>query len=96
MKAATDQMLYEAACYKRNAASEEYDAARAKHETALQTARPFMLLRPRILPDGNKWYALYGENLQEGVCGFGDTPEQASTEFDIAWLNQRLEYDTRR
>ena len=51
--------------------------------------RPFMLLRPAMFPDGNKWCALYGSNLQEGVAGFGDTPAQAATQFDIEWLNCR-------
>lgn len=27
--------------------------------------------------DGDKWCALAGENLQEGVAGFGDTPSAA-------------------
>lgn len=27
--------------------------------------------------DGNKWCALYGENLQEGLAGFGDSPIMA-------------------
>jgi len=52
--------------------------------------RPFMLLRPRIYPDGNQWCALYGENIQEGVCGFGDTPELASRDFDKSWHSQKL------
>lgn len=31
--------------------------------------------------------ALLGENIQEGVCGFGKTPALAMTAFDLAWLN---------
>ena len=31
----------------------------------------------RIFPDGNMWCALIGPDLQEGVAGFGTTPEQA-------------------
>ncbi len=31
----------------------------------------------RISLDGNKWCALCGPNLQEGLSGFGDTPEEA-------------------
>lgn len=49
--------------------------------------RPFMLLKPKMLPDGNKWCALYGSNIMEGVCAFGDTPEQAAIQFDIEWKN---------
>lgn len=29
--------------------------------------------------DGNLWCALYGENLQEGITGWGDTREEACT-----------------
>lgn len=31
--------------------------------------------------DGNKWCILAGENIQEGICGFGDTVEEALYEF---------------
>lgn len=43
------------------------------------------LLRPAIYIDGDKWCCLYGENIQDGVCGFGDTPRQAAMEFVRAW-----------
>lgn len=29
--------------------------------------------------DGNQWRLLWGENLQEGEVGYGDTPSQAIT-----------------
>ena len=41
-------------------------------------------LRPTIKKDGNKWCVLYGENLQEGIAGFGDTPMQAVDDFNFA------------
>ena len=31
--------------------------------------------------DGNQWCFLYGENIQEGVCGFGDTIRDAAIDF---------------
>lgn len=31
--------------------------------------------------DGDKWCALYGKNLQEGISGFGDTQAEALREF---------------
>lgn len=74
-------MLHQAACYKSNAAEYEEQAERER-------VRPFMLLRPKICKDGNKWCAMYGENIQDGVCGFGDTPAQAATNFDFNWLNE--------
>ncbi len=46
---------------------------------------PHVLMRPKIQMDGNQWCALYGENLMEGVAGFGDTPELAMVAFDKAW-----------
>lgn len=64
-------------------------AASAHEEVAIEQARPFMLLKPKMYPDGNQWCALYGENLQEGVSGFGDTPHKASIQFDVEWLNSQ-------
>lgn len=50
-----------------------------------QRSRPSMLLRPSLTIDGNQWCALYGANLQDGVCGFGDSPELAMADFDFNW-----------
>lgn len=60
-------------------------------QTEAQRQRPFMLLRPKMYPDGNQWCALYGDNIQEGVCGFGDTPGSAAAAFDEAWYRQKLQ-----
>lgn len=54
-----------------------------------ERARPFVLLRPRMFPDGDQWCALYGDNLQDGVAGFGDTPANAAVDFDVQWLNAK-------
>jgi hypothetical protein len=35
-------------------------------------------------PDGNSWCVLWGANLQDGVCGFGDTPYMAVIDFNRA------------
>lgn len=45
-------------------------------------ASPFVHLKPRLFMDQGKWCALYGENLQDGLAGFGDTPEGAMSDFD--------------
>lgn len=50
--------------------------------------RPFILLRPKMFPDGYQWCALYGDNIHDGVAGFGDTPAKAAEAFDLAWLNE--------
>jgi hypothetical protein len=53
-------------------------------------AAPSTHLRPRLFPDGNRWCALYGENLQDGLCGFGKTPEGAMADFDYNFRSQTL------
>ncbi len=72
---------YAAACREGWAADDLVIAAKEKK-------RPFMLLRPRMFREGNQWCALYGENLQEGVAGFGDSPEEAALSFDSEWIKK--------
>lgn len=47
--------------------------------------RPSAVYRPRIFVDSAHWCALYGENLQDGVAGFGKSPAEAMDAFDAAW-----------
>jgi hypothetical protein len=49
----------------------------------------FFKLKPRLFIDGDMWCALYGENLQDGVAGFGETPDLAAKDFDKNWMNQK-------
>jgi len=58
------------------------------YANACEGQRPFILLRPRVFIDGNQWCALYGDNLQDGVAGFGDSPEYAAWNFDKAWCEK--------
>lgn len=51
-------------------------------EAAWEHQRPSVLFRPVLSADGMMWCALLGENLQEGVAGFGDTPAAAMLAFD--------------
>jgi len=62
-----------------------YRMAQSFNETELERQRPHVLMRPKLMLDGDKWCVLYGENLQEGLAGFGATPEQAMNAFDAAW-----------
>lgn len=39
-------------------------------------------LKPKITLDGNQYCCLYGDNLQEGISGFGDTPYAAVIDFN--------------
>ena len=68
----------------------QWNAAAMAGMTEEMRQRPFTLLRPRMFPDGNQWCALYGDDLQSGVSGFGDTPEKAAADFDKAWTENRL------
>ena len=52
---------------------------------SLKMNEPFTLYRPHLYLDGNQWCALYGDNLQEGVAGFGDSPELAVAAFNEEW-----------
>lgn len=50
---------------------------------------PHVLLKPSIYPDGTKWCALLGPNIQEGIVGFGGTPAEAAADFDRAWCRAK-------
>ena len=67
----------------------ESDYWNEMYAAACEERRPFIQLRPRMFQDGNQWCALYGENLQEGVAGFGASPDLAAWNFDRAWVARR-------
>lgn len=46
---------------------------------------PSAVYRPKVFLDGDQWCALYGDNLQDGVAGFGDTPHLATQDFNARW-----------
>lgn len=46
---------------------------------------PSAIYRPNIYIDGNQWCALYGDDLQSGVSGFGDSPALAMIDFNRNW-----------
>lgn len=57
----------------------------AHEETAIAARAPHVLLRPKVFIDGNQWCALYGDNLQDGIAGFGNSPADAMAAFDVAY-----------
>lgn len=57
-------------------------AAAARYES------PSAVYRPSLSIDGNQWCALYGDNLQDGVAGFGDSPADAMWDFDRNWATK--------
>lgn len=63
-----------------------------RQDVAREQVRPFYLLRPRMFQDGNQWCVLYGDNIQDGVAAFGDTPAKAATQFDVEWLNDKADF----
>lgn len=53
-----------------------------------QQFKLFSMLKPKIYKDGNQWCVLLGDNLQDGVCGFGESPFKAITDFDKNFYSQ--------
>lgn len=58
-------------------------------EAAAFNSAPHVRMRPNVFPDGDKWCCLYGENIMEGVVGFGDTPADACAVFDSEWYKAK-------
>ncbi len=54
-------------------------------EAAYEWGRPSVVYKPKLSKDGNQWCALFGDDLQVGVAGFGKTPADAMYAFDQAW-----------
>ena len=66
----------------------EMVAANIRFDTAVALGATHVVYKPRLSIDGNQWCALYGENLQDGVVGFGDSPVEAMAAFDKAWIRK--------
>lgn len=62
--------------------SQEWQIAASEHQ------RPSVLFKPSLTMDGNEWCALFGENLQDGVAGFGKSPDEAMRAFDQEWYKK--------
>ncbi len=45
----------------------------------------FAILKPRLFQNENRWCVLHGDNIQSGICGFGETPRKAIWAFNKAW-----------
>lgn len=56
-------------------------AAAGAHE------RPSVLYRPRLSKENGLWRALYGDNPDSGVAGYGATPAEAMYDFDKRWTS---------
>ena len=71
----------------RNANIDHYAsmASEAIKQAASFYEDPSVLYRPRLSIDGDQWCALYGDNLQDGVAGFGSSPAEAMQDFNRNW-----------
>jgi hypothetical protein len=54
-------------------------------EAAAMHTYPNIFYKPKLFRDGSQWCALLGEDIQIGVCGFGDSPAAAMKAFDAEW-----------
>lgn len=74
-----DQQDYITASIGQEVAVERLIRARAENA-------PHMRYRPKLFLDGDTWCALFGEDIQSGVSGWGRTPDEAMKAFDLAWV----------
>ena len=58
-------------------------------QTFSEYGAPSAIYRQKVFLDGDKWCVLYGDNLQDGVAGFGDSPAAAIWNFNEI-LNGRM------
>jgi hypothetical protein len=58
-------------------------------QIAGEYTRPSVIWKPALSREGTMWCALFGENLAEGVAGFGPTPEEAMRDFDRQWMTAK-------
>lgn len=52
---------------------------------ASEQQRPCVLFKPVLSRDGNQYCVLFGEDLMQGVAGFGDSAALAMIDFDKNW-----------
>ncbi len=74
------QMAANAICHAASMAGENVRIVVAEY------ARPCVVWKPKLYVEGNQWCALLGDNLQDGVSGFGDSPAEAMWDFDKQWF----------
>jgi hypothetical protein len=71
--------------YSRTHMDDLVDESRLATAMEAQEYNLFAILRPSINIDGNMWCVLYGDNLQDGVAGFGPSPYLAILDFNKAF-----------
>lgn len=70
---------------------DEHEAqfAQQMFDTSIELTRPSVIWKPKLSLDGNQYCALYGDDLQSGIAGFGDTAHKAMLDFDKNWFEQQ-------
>jgi len=56
------------------------------HSYNCERTAPHVIHSAKVYKDGDKYCCLLGDNVQEGICGFGNTPKEACAEFDRVWI----------
>lgn len=79
------QAVYDAAFKQFDISYITMQAQQALANIELENIRPSVLFKPKLKIDGNRWCAIYGDNLQDGIAGFGESPDQAMYDFDKCW-----------
>lgn len=60
----------------------------AAERIAEEWCRPSLAQKPTLSKDGDMWCVLLGDNLQEGISGFGPDPFYALVAFDRAFTRE--------
>jgi hypothetical protein len=68
----------------------DHEASGIRYHAAIEQSEHnlFAVLKPSIKLDGNKWCVLYGDNIQDGVAGFGESPYAAVLDFNRNWYKK--------
>lgn len=67
----------------------QWNAANEAFITAAMARSPHVLMRPTLSVDGNMYCFLYGDDLVNGIAGFGETAAAAAEDFDRNWCTQK-------
>ena len=82
-------MIREELYYQESNQKQNYETYYHQERMALivekQEYNLFQILKPKLFVVGDKWCVLYGENLLNGIAGFGESPYKAILDFNKAW-----------
>lgn len=59
------------------------------NENELHAYNKFKSLECSLQKDGNQWCVLFGKDLQSGIAGFGDTPNDAIIAWDRSMCTEK-------